>query len=681
MPRAGPLAKALEGMSGWRRRQVAVRLGELLARVHRAGFFHRDLYAKHVLVGPDDVVHLIDWQRARRAAVVPRAARIRDLATLHATLADHLAGPRERLAFLRAYAGPDRLTQRCLAREVQRETKRLLRHRHIREKRQLPATAQAWICLDGQALCITPALAELYPGEPPTELALEHQPLPPAGVESRRWVDLPGERRGLLARRRGWPGLACLLRAWLTRRPIVSRHQRRATLLWRLERHGVPAPRVLAAGQRRPAPWRVDSFLLVEPLSGTTSLTQWLARHSPGERAALLARVGEMLARLHEGCCYLDRAIALISVQGEGVEALPVLADHEGVLARRAPSRRRARRDLDRLRDLLGETDFCSVQRGYRTTGQEDGPVSRGPSPPSLWQRLVRRCRRWVVRADWIDFAGPDWPDRIMDVAVTDRFSAKQGRSTGRWMLEAAGSAPRRLVVYLKRHYRLPRWRGLLAALWPGGDWSPAMQEYNHLEWARKQGVPVPATVAAGETIGPGGMLSSFLAVEELTGMLPLHEAIPQARSQLAPADFRRWKRGLVVELARLTRLLHDRRHFHKDLYLCHFFVHQDDIARVPGEPGSSVPGVNAWRGRVFLIDLHRLGRHRWTWAWWQCKDLAQLLYSSAVSGVTVRDRVAFWRHYRGCAARRCWRWLRKAILFKWRLYRRHNARRRMKRP
>src|SRR5207302_3257339 len=157
----------------------------------------------------------------------------------------------------------------------------------------------------------------------------------------------------------------------------------------------------------------------------------------------------------------------------------------------------------------------------------------------------------------------------------------------------------------------------------------PARQEDNHLEWARRQGVPVPATAACGEFIGPWGRLMSFLAVEELAGMLALHEAIPLAQKQLPPAVFRRWKCGLAAELARLARRLHDRRHFHKDLYLCHFFIHADDAAGVPG----------AWRGRVWLIDLHRLAHHARSWPVWVVKDLAQLLYSSEVRGVTARDR------------------------------------------
>ncbi|MFQ3651317.1 MAG: lipopolysaccharide kinase InaA family protein, partial [Gemmataceae bacterium] len=237
---------------------------------------------------------------------------------------------------------------------------------------------------------------------------------------------------------------------------------------------------------------------------------------------------------------------------------------------------------------------------------------------------------------------------------------------TGRWVLHSADG--RRLVVYLKRHYQLGWWNALLARLWPGGDWSPAMQEANHLQWAHAQGVPVPAVVAAGEFLGPGGCFQSYLAVEELTGQLALHEAIPLARQRLSPREFTRWKQGLVAEMARLARLLHDRRHFHKDLYLCHYYIHEDDLERVPP----------TWQGRVALIDLHRLGHHVLLWRLYQSKDLAQLLYSSEIPGVTFRDRVAFWRAYRGQGtSSRSARWLLGLIRFRWHRYRRHNLRKR----
>jgi len=263
----------------------------------------------------------------------------------------------------------------------------------------------------------------------------------------------------------------------------------------------------------------------------------------------------------------------------------------------------------------------------------------------TLWQRLFRGARRLRQQPHWEQFAGPGWADGIMDVAVRDRFHAKQGRTIVRWELESQG---RQLVVYLKRHYRLPWWSGLLALVRPNACWSPALQEWEHLEWARAQGLPVPRAAAGGEYIGPWGRLQSFLAVEELTGMLPLHQAVPAAAARLDPQAFQQWKRGLIEEMVSLTLALHRRRRFHKDLYLCHFYIAEADTERVPAD----------WNGRVQLIDLHRLGHHPWTSSWWRAKDLAQLLYSSDIPGITARDRLRFWCLYLG-TERPGWRtWL-----------------------
>jgi heptose I phosphotransferase len=281
----------------------------------------------------------------------------------------------------------------------------------------------------------------------------------------------------------------------------------------------------------------------------------------------------------------------------------------------------------------------------------------------SIRHRLTRGVRRLRERSDWSTFAGTDWADRIMEVAVTDRFHAKQGRSTGRWVIEADGQ---RLAVYLKRHYFLPWWQGLLAAIWPSCNWSPASQEWEHLEWARAAGLPVPPAVACAEFIGPWGRLQSCLAIEELGGMLPLNEAIPLAATSLEGTSFRQWKWGVLAEVARLTRDLHDRCRFHKDLYLCHFYIAREDTET----------STEDWRGRVYLIDLHRLGHHPWTWPLWQGKDLAQLLYSSEVAGVDARDRLRFWRAYIGKDGGTLWsRLLRRIILLRWWNYRRHNRR------
>ena len=249
-----------------------------------------------------------------------------------------------------------------------------------------------------------------------------------------------------------------------------------------------------------------------------------------------------------------------------------------------------------------------------------------------------------------------------MTAAVPDRRHAKQGRDIGRWTLTAGD---RTLVVYLKRHFELPRRLTWLARLLPGRSYSPGWQEYVHLRWAAAQGVPVPAVHAAGES--RRGPLRSFLATEELAGMLALHELIPLAAGRLKPGDFEAWKRGLVVELARLTRELHRRRAFHQDLYLCHFYARVGDIAVTP----------IAWAGRVVVIDFHRLLRSPAFARRFQVKDLAQLLFSTdGVAGVSLRDVARFWRAYR-VAGGRDWprppAGLRRLVRWKAAQYLRHN--------
>jgi heptose I phosphotransferase len=272
-------------------------------------------------------------------------------------------------------------------------------------------------------------------------------------------------------------------------------------------------------------------------------------------------------------------------------------------------------------------------------------------------QRLKRGERRFRHRSDWLRFAGNDFADHIMTVPVTDRQHRKQGRSIGRWVLRRGEE---QLVVYLKRHFTAPLWRRVLALLWPQRSWSPARVEWRRLRWARAHGIPVALPVAVGEFIGPGLSLQSFLAVEELTGMLPLNEAIPRAAAELSAQDFRAWKGSVSAQIARQARVLHDRCRFHKDMYLCHFYVR-------PAQP-SGAPST------VHMIDLHRLSQHRFTSWWWQVKDLAQLLYSSDLPGVNSRDRLHFLHQYLGQPKlSRDGRRLLRLVLAKAWLYRRHN--------
>lgn len=255
--------------------------------------------------------------------------------------------------------------------------------------------------------------------------------------------------------------------------------------------------------------------------------------------------------------------------------------------------------------------------------------------PGGLATRLLRGTR-WSWRADRHAAAlPPDLDASVMALEGGDRHHRKQGRSTARLRFDAGAQGAPALSVYLKRHYRLPAWDRVRALVHPGGRYSPAAAEWAHLERARALGVTVPEVVAAGERIGPWGALQSYLMVAELVDQAPLHEAIPALAASLDPAAFARLKRGLVVEMAATVARLHAAHAFHKDLYLCHFFL----------PPAGEQPGGG---GRLCLIDLHRLGVHRWSGIRWRNKDLGQLLFSTeGVAGVDDRDRLRFWRHYR----------------------------------
>jgi heptose I phosphotransferase len=294
----------------------------------------------------------------------------------------------------------------------------------------------------------------------------------------------------------------------------------------------------------------------------------------------------------------------------------------------------------------------------------------------SLWERLVRG-----VRWSWVDprYAGalPTNLDvAVMAIESRDRFHAKQGRSTVRVIFhprtggtdhpaaavpsDAPPSPP--VAVYLKRHYRLSRLAGLAALFDPAGGHSPAAAEWAHLKQARSLGIPVPEVVATGEHIGPWASLQSFLMVAELTECQELNVAIPELASLLDPLALAALKRRLIAEMARITAALHRARVFHKDLYLCHFYL---DRARLRANPGDV---------RLALIDFHRLSEHSLWVDRWRWKDLGQLLFSTeGVGGIEPRDILRFWSHYRRQVRVRWPRWQARMIRLKARRYQEHN--------
>jgi hypothetical protein len=333
------------------RRQVAVRLAAALAQFHEAGFQHRDLYAKHIVVDDAGNFVFLDWQRAPRPGQPIWRQRWRDLATLHASLADHLADRRERLACFRAYLRaaipfrpPPTFGQRAVH-AIEHEAQRLLRRRKVREQRATTVAAggQRLIWLDGEALCVTPEFYDeaghsLPAWLPPSTLSRN-------GVQH-EWVSLPSGQAELV-RRRSADVLTWLWSSW-RRKSLPSPELVQLGLLFRLQRHSIITPRVLAFGQKRRWPWKADSFLLTQPPANALPLADVAAnaRTDRDSLRRLLCQAALLLRRLHQAGCRCEAhqlTKQLVVGSGEAVG----LGSVEGIVAcRSAPEASRVAADL-----------------------------------------------------------------------------------------------------------------------------------------------------------------------------------------------------------------------------------------------------------------------------------------------------------------------------------------------
>jgi tRNA A-37 threonylcarbamoyl transferase component Bud32 len=262
-------------LSAEERRQLAVLLGQSLARVHGAGYVHAELLSKHILFHPESQeIYFLDWQRGRRLHFVPWSLRCNDLAVLNASLAEELCTPRERLlcllAYLRAHARSGAMppayppSAQTIAREIGGRTEALLQKRRVHEQRLPPGPAgsQEIVRLEGEGLCLTRTFWEELHRWSPAELFRLRQRIPARSRFYREILQLPGGRRALLVQSRR-PIMLRALWAALRRRRYESPELRLACRLNRPS-PSFNRPRLLAYGQRRCGLWHTESFLLTE---------------------------------------------------------------------------------------------------------------------------------------------------------------------------------------------------------------------------------------------------------------------------------------------------------------------------------------------------------------------------------------------------------------------------------
>ncbi|HYV34477.1 MAG TPA: lipopolysaccharide kinase InaA family protein [Gemmataceae bacterium] len=384
----------LQRLDGKNRGTVARQLGAAVARFHKAGYVHGDLYAKHVLVddsqGPEQLQFcFLDWQRGRKIERVGMSARWRDLATLDATIAEDLLPRRERFEVLRAYlecgdlsplfGGRNRgehsvakkrrqvAALQSVAYEIQRRSQRLLQRRRIREMRQPPMLTgkQNLIWVDGEALQVTREyqreLSTWKPPEKGTGLFFDT-------------MTLPGKRIGHLASRLAYQPLRSFW-CWLRRKPLIAPEVDSMKVLFRLERYGVVTPKLVAVGQKQIKPWTIQSFLLTEPLQNALPLSEFLGRVDTRSRRAVIRNAARTLRQMHQATCYVEpqkhtQIGELLSVTSQAGVALSTV---HGIEKSHHPNPVRAQRDLAALvQALTGHCSRSDLLRGLLAyTGQK----------------------------------------------------------------------------------------------------------------------------------------------------------------------------------------------------------------------------------------------------------------------------------------------------------------------
>lgn len=219
---------------------------------------------------------------------------------------------------------------------------------------------------------------------------------------------------------------------------------------------------------------------------------------------------------------------------------------------------------------------------------------------------------------------GLDTFDRIMADADGEMMRSVPGRSTVRRVLRAADG--REVTLYLKRYETeyLSRWDRCMRLLrLPGAD-DEAMHEWRMIHELRQHGFNTPVPVAVGQSRHRGVVTRSFLITEGIPngemGYQHVRDADPRAR------------RILVDRLAALAGKFHREGFIHRDFYLYHIFVVDQDQG---GDP------------RLYLIDLQRVMGPGEFNARWIIKDLAALGYTAQQVGVTRSQMMRFFLGYR----------------------------------
>ena len=386
---ASDLRSALSNVAAGDRNAVTERIGQYLAELHEAGFGTPELAAKHLFVNPETFeLALFDWQSAARNLLPTDAERAKWFGALHATLAESDATPRERLRALWAYRRVVRTSRRGKphALPLPRFSRQIRAILHAAEfmggrtsirDASRGDTRQTLVWLDGEAVVAIPEIAQAWP----TFAACE--PFYPAPSESGStpqpiWVTFPEGQRGVVHRFETSDALGCAVAA-LRECPWRSPASRHARCLFHLARHGIPAPRLFAFGQRSVSAVRSESFVAFERIDDVLPWQLYFTEpeRTPWEIRRGLQTCGEVLRMLHgAGCRWAESEEPLFQFVA-GDPGKVVVGSPLALRLKRKVSQAEAIRDLRRFAGPFSRAETGWFLRGYLGNGWAERNVRR----------------------------------------------------------------------------------------------------------------------------------------------------------------------------------------------------------------------------------------------------------------------------------------------------------------
>lgn len=158
-----------------------------------------------------------------------------------------------------------------------------------------------------------------------------------------------------------------------------------------------------------------------------------------------------------------------------------------------------------------------------------------------------------------------------------------------------------------------------------------AMTEVRAIKKLNEIGIPTTPLVAYGVRGCSPATLRSFVITEDLGDIVSLETLCADWPKN--PPDAR-FKRRLIIAVAKLARTFHNNGMNHRDFYICHICLDKKRLAED--------------EVHLYLIDLHRVGIHKELSANARMKDMAALYWSALDIGLTKRDVMRFLNHYRG---------------------------------